>query len=355
MKKALLVAAALLAASSATAAFDFANPDSIAKIMTAAQLQTLTSDVLYQCRGVGADENGSFLVINQNASALAGLYRVNPTGLTGSEVVSAGLLNTAMGTGVPGYPMNAIRTHSDGTIYLSGFNGTDDIIRVTTGPAAAANVFEGDGTAGMDLSSDGTLVYLSRSTGLGAAASEVASVPAGGTGGALTTVAGLTAITTASGGAGFGAGPLAVLSNGNIVVWDETAFGGSDQMLQVTPAGAVTVFFNPTVEAGLGSSSGGYTSMAADGNGNLFLFDEFNGTGALSDSLVIRDSVGAFTRLDAATINAGIGVGTFEFKTMDAYSTATEIRLFAADDETDGIVMVVWTDPGSSVENWNQY
>jgi hypothetical protein len=355
----LLAGAALLgAAAPAAAAFDWANP-TIEVVLSQADLQTITGEALYQVRGVGILPGGNIVAINQNSGITQGVYSFDVSGApaTGTEIVTLAALQAARGN-TDNYASNSFRVATDGNIYGSFFTGADTIMRINTG--TAARVFQGDGTGSIAVSPDGTTLYVGRVLSFGAADNEVVSVPANATDGTLTTLAGSAAIQTASGGTGVNVAVIDVLPSGNVLAYDEANFGGTDQFLEINAGtGAVSIFddfsdalFKPATQAP------GLTSIAIDSAGVVFGFDEFNeGSGAVDDALVIRDTDGTWTRIGGDTIRAAIGLaaGTIEIKTMGVLRDGSTVTLVAGNDEQHSILRFTWVDGATSVNDWNLY
>jgi sugar lactone lactonase YvrE len=228
-----------------------------------------------------ADAGGNLFVADTGNHTIR---KITPAGVVTTLAGSAGLSGSADGTGAAALFRSpaGIAIDGAGTLYVA--DQTNHTIRTVT-PSGAVATFAG--TAGVQGSADGAIASATFSNPLAVAVDASGTVyVADNIGGSLRKIAAgvvstLVQISGVGAPAGFSVSGLAVDPAGNVVATN----GNNDQVMVVTPAGAVTVLAGSTGSHGGRLNGTGAAAqfffpagVATDGAGNVYVADNGNDT-----------------------------------------------------------------------------
>lgn len=342
MHRHLMFAATLcLSAGSAFAAFptlDVANA-TVDLAVSQAELDAANGPAGISIRGMGILPSGNLIIWDNDNAAGAGLLEIDVSGVSPVITTLVDHADVVAVTTDPSVSPNAIRATSDGTVFISEFTTTDSIVRIANpgqvGQTVTA-IYTGDGIVSIDPSSpEGTLVTPLESAFGGPSSEDLLAVPdAGGSPSTIIDAAGLIAALPTYTNAPWGM-TRTDPTTGDYITFAEQGFGGGDQLLRITPAGAVSVIMNP---ADFPNGAPAIEALAVDSRGDIFMFD--NDTLGGSASLIIRQANGTISSIPNTTIAATAGQTILEAEDVAIRETATDVHIYVSDDDFQNIYLI---------------
>lgn len=307
---------------------------------------------------IAVDTDNSIVCVNDPSGGTGSLVDLNG-GASGSIIVSesgVGGLDAAQLTPSGDLDIDDIAIDSAGTVYICEHDGDDDIIKIVRSPSAtASNLALRNGVTSLALDEANGRLIITEEQGFGATADQLTYINT--TTGAATIAASTSAITTASGAGGVSAVGITKLAGGNFVFFDEGNFGGAEAILEFNPnTSVVSVKYATGAFTDAPGIDGGIRATAG---GDLIMWDEFSSG---DDGLLIIDRNGVNTKINEATLIAGIGLTETNFQPqvyggVAIRETGTSLIVYLADTfDSGGIHTVTFPALGpASVDNWNLY
>ncbi len=335
--------------------------------VTSSDIAAFTGQGTVTLNALTVDPNGDIITYTRRGAAdtNAKLVRIDVSGSSPqftTIATEAQLLAEMDSTGPIVYHLEV---DTAGTVYLqewinSGAFG-DDILKIVPGGGSptVTNLRRVIGVSGVTLSHDETELIIAQSNNYLASSNDLVTRSVnGGADVVLSSDGAISAVTGAS-EAGLRT-RLVKLSNGNYAVWDESIFDGSDQILEITPSGTVSVLVaTGDVNPGIGAN---VLSFVGDDEDTLYLWSQVASPADVGLILFEDAGVGTMHKHSKASIDAALtaahgsafavnstGVGGH----FASHSTPTRKTLYIT---TGGDIAALHFDAaGSSVGQWDAY
>lgn len=310
-EKTFLTAAVLVALSSVGfGAINWGSPTySIA--LTKAEIETAggippSTGATYHAQSFILSNVAGNLLLTHDPSGFtgAGLISINLTTKAGTVIANDAALSAVADEAATPDDQDVTGLTVDpatGTVYVSDREDTDEIYSVTSAGAvtALANVTAATITDSTLVLDNGFLYYANdgddtiKKYNLSTSTESVF----------VTTAA----WTAATGGTGIGnrAGPFRFGSK--MLIFDEAAFAGSDQIVAVDINTAAVSIYTPKALFGVGTEPG-FSTMVVTSDGTIIAWDEFAAGAAAKTYVVIPQGTGTPIRFTQASIAAALGV-----------------------------------------------
>ncbi len=352
---------------------DYNNPV-IGVAVTRAQIAAFTGQTTVRFHPIGIDNNGLLYIYTQNnvSDPNAQLISIDVSGASPVFTTIATEAEIVAQLDDPPTNIFEVLVDDNGVIYLFEFTFPnvgkfDEILRIVPGsPATITNIRAQRGLSGGHLNPAQDAIVMTQLDTFNAPNNDIYQMST--TGGAITTVVTDNAITAVTGAAKAGMLTTILLNNAdNYVVWDDSFYGGSDQLLEINPSTTlINVIVDSTTVDGT-PSGGGLESLAIDSNDTIFGWNEFPATGGSANKkLIYFENNGAgprheITKSEITTALVALLGGSQNFDvplfSLTARSTTNESILYATDETNFNII--TFTFPKvvveAAAENWVLY
>lgn len=282
----------------------------IETFVSQSQLETLSGVTGAIAMGIAVDTDGSIICFVDPSGTDGKLIDIAADGSSATEIcpeVGTNSLDSGQATPTGDIDMNGMVVASDGTIYISEYDGDDDIIKVVPSPLAISNVAVVQGNAGIALDETNNRLFIPTEVAYGGN-DDIKYFPL--PSGPVQTAATTAQITAATGASGVAVAYPVLKSDGKLLVRDEAYYGGYDGILGLTNPGASPTISIEYATTFFPDGAPGISDMVIDSENNLYLWNEYSA--GSSRITIIRASDNQVTEIAETDINTALGFSNLD-------------------------------------------